>query len=120
MDKRLLALALSVLTVVLATATSASAAVPDNWSRWLADAPDTTIRSLDFIGPDLFAAGESNGVFNSGAAHGPWSQQTSGLDDPTKQSVHQIKVSPSGELYACTSAGLFKRPAAGGSWTPVG
>src|SRR4051795_7709266 len=109
--KRTLTLAFALLMLLVPA--TAGAAVPDNWSRWLADAPDTTIRSLDFIGPNLFAAGESGGGFNAHASTGPWTQQNAGLDSVAAQSVRQVKVSPDGQLYACTSAGLFKSGAGG-------
>src|SRR3954451_17497566 len=117
--KRTLPLAIALL--VLLVPSVAGADVPDKWTRWLADTPDTTIRSLDFIGPNLFAAGESNGVFSSLAVTGPWSQQNSGLGSVPAQSVRQVKASPAGQLYACTSAGLFRSGAGGStSWQPVG
>src|SRR3954465_10053340 len=117
--KRTLTLVFALL--VLLVPSTAGADVPDTWTRWLAEAPDTTIRSLDFIGPNLFAAGESNGVFSSPAGGGPWSQQNSGLDSVPAQSVRQVKASPDGQLYASTSAGLFKSGAGGSTaWQPVG
>src|SRR3954451_14525870 len=117
--KRTVPLAIALL--VLLGPSCAGADVPAKWTRWLADTPDTTIRSLDFIGPNLFAAGESNGVFSAHADTGPWMQQNGGLDSVPAQSVRQVKASPDGEVYACTSAGLFKSGAGGTtSWTPVG
>src|SRR3954453_4814810 len=117
--KRTLPLAIALL--VLLVPSVAGADVPDKWTRWLADNPDTTIRSLDFIGPNLFAAGEANGGFNSLAVTGPWSQQNAGLDSVPAQSVRQVKASPDGQLYASTSAGLFKSGAGGTTaWTRAG
>jgi hypothetical protein len=116
-----LKLFLVVAAASLSIAAPATAALPDKWTRWVADTPDTTIRSLDFIGPSLFASGESNGVFNSPTVVGPWSQQNSGLASVPAQSVRQIKTSPDGQLYAATSAGLFRSGVGGTtSWSPVG
>src|SRR3954469_7794108 len=118
--KRTLAPVLALLALLVPVA-GAGADVPDKWTRWFADTPDTTVRSLDFIGPNLFAAGESNGVFKSFAVTGPWTQQNAGLDSVPAQSVRQVKASPDGQLYACTSAGLFKSGAGGTtSWPPGG
>ncbi len=99
---------------------AAQAAAPDKWLRWQADLPDTTIRSLDFIGPTLVAGGESNGVFFSPTAAGPYSQQNTGLDSVPAQSIRQVKVAPSGLYYATTSAGVFQSQPPGNAWQPVG
>jgi hypothetical protein len=107
--------------LVVAVAAPAQGAVPDKWARWVSPTPDVTIRSLDFLGPGLFASGETNGVFSSpGSTFGPWSQQNTGLDAQTgAQSVRQVKVGPNGLLYAATTAGLFSAQP-GGAWSPVG
>src|SRR3954466_14184249 len=80
-------LPLVVALLVLLVPSAAGADVPDKWTRWFADTPATPIPPLDFSGPNLFAAGESNGVFKSVAVTGPWSQQNSGLDSVPAQSV---------------------------------
>src|SRR4051812_50117444 len=92
--KRTLPLAIALL--VLLVPSVAGADVPDKWTRWLADTPDTTIRSLDFIGPNLFAAGESNGVFKSLAVTGPWGQQNGGRASGPGRRARQGKATPRG------------------------
>src|SRR4051812_3636665 len=120
MNARLrLAAALTGCLILLALAGSAAAAVPDQWTRWVSNQPGATVRSLDFIGPQLFAASEDDGVYSSFGALGPWSQQNSGLEAPGADSVRQV-VSNSGNLYAATSAGLFRSAGGSGSWTQVG
>ncbi len=115
--RRLLVSALLALTVVPATA---DAAVPDKWTRWKATPADATVRSLDFIGVNLFAASQEDGVFSSPSTAGPWNQQNGGLDTPSSKQVYQAKVSPSGAVYAATSGGLFKSATGMGGWQPVG
>ena len=39
----------------------AQAVQPDKWTRWVSSDSEVTIRSLDFLGPKLFAAGETAG-----------------------------------------------------------
>ena len=120
--RRSIAMVLATATVALAAAATASAAVPDKWGRWgTSSGPrDTTIRSLDFTTPaTLYGASESDGIYTSPTALGPWSQQNGGLDPQTgAQSVRQV-VASQGVLYAATSAGLFTS-SAGSDWAPVG
>ncbi|MBJ7472185.1 MAG: hypothetical protein JHD16_12840 [Solirubrobacteraceae bacterium] len=117
-------LVLSTLLLSTVAASPALAADPDTadqWGRWIATPREGTVRSLDFIGPLLFAGTESDGVFTSPTAPGPWTQQNAGLDGTTSaDDVRQVKVAPSGLVYAATSAGLFRSPAGQGGWTQVG
>lgn len=115
--------------VVLSTATaaSASAADPDTldqWQRWATKpglSREAWIRSLDYIGPALFAGAEGEGVFSSPTAPGPYVDQNTGLEGiPGAKAVHQVSVSPDGQVYAATSAGLFRSPAGQGGWQQVG
>ena len=93
----------------------------DQWLRWGGSPREATVRSLDFIGPALFAGSESDGVFMSPTAIGPWTQQNGGLDSTAAaDDVRQVKAAPNGLVYAATSAGLFRSPAGQGGWTQVG
>lgn len=109
-------------TAFAAPALAAGDADPfDQWLRWGGSPREATVRSLDFIGPLLFAGSESDGVFSSPTAIGPWSQQNGGLDSTAAaDDVRQVKVAPNGLVYAATSAGLFRSPAGQGGWTQVG
>jgi hypothetical protein len=122
-----LILASLALIVLLCAAAPAGAAVPDKWVRWVnipdedasRDERSAWVRSLDFIGPVLYAASEGDGVFTSPTAVGPWTAFNSGFDNlAARKSVRQI-ASSGGRLYAATTAGLF-RAFPGGSWAPVG
>src|SRR4051794_19756496 len=108
--RRTLGGALLVLALVIAGAAPAQAALPDKWARWVAVPREATVRSLDFVGPLLFGASEDDGVFESPTVVGPWTQRNGGLEAPGADSVRQVKASPSGVLYAATSAGLFSSP----------
>ena len=115
------ALLLAIVPTLLASASPASA-LNDPWTRWVTETgqtPDVWIRSLDFIGPKLFAASEGDGIFTSLSPVGKWLPSNGGLDTVTKQQVRQV-VSKDGTLYAATSAGLFKSATGGASWTQLG
>jgi hypothetical protein len=111
---------------VLACAAAAPAvAAPDEWVRWT-NVPDADparyergawVRSLDFVGGQLFVGSEGDGAFSSPSAAGPWTALGSGLDTPAKKNVRQI-ASAAGRLYAATGGGLL-RAFPGGSWEPV-
>ncbi len=119
---------LALSTLLLSTAALAGPAFAagdadpaDKWGRWLASPREGTVRSLDFIGPLLFAGSADDGVWSSPTAVGPWSPQNGGLESTAAaDDVRQIKVAPNGLVYAATSAGLFRSPAGQGGWTPVG
>lgn len=122
---RLLLAAVALSTAAAATpAMAADPDTPDQWQRWITE-PGTSreawVRSLDFIGPLLFAGAEGEGVFQSPTAPGPWSEENDGLKNiPGATTVHQVSVSPDGQVYAATSAGLFRSPAGQGGWKQVG
>jgi hypothetical protein len=97
----------------------ASATITDPWTRWVASPDEASIRSLDFVGPQLFGAAEDDGVFVSPATTGPWAQQNNGLATPTDRQTRQV-VSNSGNLYVATSAGLFRSTGGTGPWTQIG
>ena len=118
---KLLAPALLLSAVATSPAMAADPDIADQWARWGGVPREATVRSLDFIGPLLFGATEDDGVFSSPTAIGPWSQGNGGLDGiGGAKAVRQVKVAPSGLVYAATSAGLFRSPAGQGGWTPVG
>ncbi len=113
----------AVLFSVLAAATPAHAADPDTldqWARWGGTPREATVRSLDFIGPLLFAGTEAEGVYSSPTSVGLWTQRNGGLDTVPSKAVRQVKTAPDGQVYAATSAGLFRSPAGQGGWQPVG
>lgn len=121
---RLLLTALVLTTASAAPAMAADPDTADQWQRWVTE-PGTSreawVRSLDFIGPLLFAGAEGEGVFQSPTAPGPWSEENDGLKGiPGAMTVHQVSVSPDGQVYAATSAGLFRSPAGVGGWKQVG
>lgn len=118
---------LSAFVFSAAGATAAHAADPDpidKWARWQGTPRNATVRSLDFIGPLLFAGTEDDGVYTSPLSVGPWTQRNDGLlppqAAPEADSIREIKTSPDGQVYAATSAGLFRSPAGQGGWTQVG
>lgn len=121
-------LLLLALLVVVGLPASASGAVPDKWVRWV-NVPDQAadrterdawVRSLDFIGPALYAGTEGDGVFASGFAAGPWTTFNSGFTTAQQKAVRQV-VAGGGQVYAATTAGLFRTQADNGNgWQPVG
>jgi photosystem II stability/assembly factor-like uncharacterized protein len=109
------------LLAVAALPATAGAAVPDTWARWAVAGPerDSWVRSLDATGPGQMVAGtEGDGTFASATAGLAWTADGAGLSG-TARSVRQV-VAAGGRQYAATSAGLFSRSAAGGTWTPLG
>src|SRR3954454_24714744 len=98
---------------------AAQASGADTWIPWVASPSDAWVRSLDFVGPLLFGGSEDDGVFVSPTSVGPWTQQNSGLDASGAKSIRQV-VSNSGNLYAATSAGLFRSAGGVGAWTQIG
>ena len=117
--RRSLCALLTAAGAALALAGPAHAVILDKWIPWTANPPGATVRSLDFIGPVLYGGSEGDGVFTAPLSVGPWTQVNGGLDAPGATSVRQV-VANSGQLYAATTAGLYRAPAGGGSWTPVG
>ena len=118
------ALLLSLLLPALTTfAAPAHAALDDPWSRWvLADvnaSRDVWTRSLDFIGVKLFAGTEGDGVFTSTSPLANWATANGGLNTVERKQVRQV-VSKGSNLYAATSAGLFKSVNGAASWTQLG
>ncbi|MDQ8046084.1 MAG: hypothetical protein AAGC46_15075 [Solirubrobacteraceae bacterium] len=112
-----------VVVAALAGASPAHASDPDptdQWARWGASPQDAWVRSLDFIGPLLFAGAEGEGVFSSPTALGPWQQDNGGLTTQGAKTVHQVKVAPDGQVYAATSDGLFRSQGGLGGWSQVG
>src|SRR4051794_7061012 len=99
--------------------TAAQATGSDTWVPWVASPSDAWVRSLDFIGPALFGGSEDDGVFVSPTAVGPWTQLNGGLDAAGAKSIRQI-VSNAGNLYAATSAGLFRSAGGVGTWAQIG
>ncbi len=103
---------------LLLLAPSASAGT-DAWTQWV-PLKDSWIRSLDFTtATTLVASSDGDGVFQSTATAGPWTQTNDGLTTPGELSVYQV-VAAYGNLYAATSSGLFMAPQGGGSWTQLG
>src|SRR4051812_12588588 len=106
MATRTLKLILAAVAAFTALAVPAlAAAPPDTWVRWVTGSPQHTVRSLDFLGPSLFASSDSGGVFASeSGTFATWSQKNTGLNDATAQSVHQVQLNSfDGLLYAASS-----------------
>jgi hypothetical protein len=112
--------------VLVCAAAGPAVAAPDEWVRWT-NVPDADpgryergawVRSLDFVGGELFVGSEGDGAFSSLGVAGPWSAVSGGLDTVAKKDVRQI-ASAGGRLYAATTGGLL-RAFPGGSWEPVG
>lgn len=117
----LAALLLALLATALTPAAPA-APVEDPWTRWVTPLDvqrDAWARSLDFVGPKLFAGTEDDGIFTSSNALGPWALANGGLDTVNKRQIRQV-VSKDTTLYAATSGGLFKSGSGAISWTQLG
>jgi hypothetical protein len=97
-----------------------AALASDAWTQWTASPQETTIRSLDFTAATtLVASSESDGIFQSPATQGPWTQTNSGLPQGGL-SAYQV-VASGGSLYAATGGGLFTAPQGPNpSWTQLG
>jgi hypothetical protein len=116
--RRLLTALLGVTATVALAATPAHAAGVDTWANWASAKQEAHIESLDFIGPQLFAGSEGDGIFTSGFAVGPWSQINGGLNPQEGDlNIHQV-VASGGTLYAATTGGLFQG-SSGGNWQPL-
>ncbi|WP_183095843.1 WD40/YVTN/BNR-like repeat-containing protein [Nocardioides stalactiti] len=112
----LLPLLLLPLVAVGVTSTPAQAAVPDVWVKW--DEGDHWIRSLDYVTPTKLVAGsETDGVFTSSTAAGPWTDISGDLPTLGKQ-VHEAK-GQGGQIFLATSAGLYQG-SGNGSWDKLG
>src|SRR5579863_878683 len=94
----------------LALLAPGASALPDTWTQWLpaGSAPmNTWIRSLDFTpASTLVASSDGDGVYQSPATLGPWTQTNSGLSTPGDLQAFQV-VASGGKLYAATADGLF-------------
>jgi hypothetical protein len=125
---RLLPLLIGTLLLGLVAPAVAPAAVPDKWVRWLRipdfdgarDERSAWVRSVDTIGTQLYVGTEGDGVFTSPLSIGPWLSFNGGLEDQAARKAVREVVSGGGQLYAATSAGLFRSFAAPSSWQPVG
>ena len=122
-----LLLLLAAALMLLGVPAGAGAAVPDKWVRWvtipdedpLKDDREAWVRSLDYLGPTLFAGTEGSGVFNGATSVGPWTASNSGLkEEHNRMNVRNVAAA-GGRMYAATSAGLY-RSFFGSGWEPVG
>lgn len=112
----LLPLTLLPMVLVASTVSPARAAVPDKWVKW--NLGDHWIRSLDYVTPGQLVAGsETDGVFTSSNAVGPWTDISGNLSTLGKQ-VHQAK-GQAGQIFLATSDGLY-RGTGNGTWTKLG
>ncbi len=115
---RSLTAAAATCAALLGGAGVAHAAGADTWANWTSAKQEAHIESLDFIGPQLFAGSEGDGVFTSSNALGPWGQINGGLNPQEGDlNIHQV-VASGATLYAATTGGLFQG-SSGGNWQPL-
>ncbi len=120
--------AAAVLTSLAAAAPPASASgALDTWSRWTTSTlqqRNAWVRGLDYTTTsELWAASEGDGVFQSpsgGISFTNTAATNAGLiGDASALQVRQV-VADGGNVFAATSAGLFRRGAGGGTWLQLG